>query len=221
MHDSLVARGLSPLLVGGTPLYAEGLVRGYQLHGPPPDLSRRSHLEALADEDLVARLDQVFPGEAQLIGPTNRRRLIRAIERAEQGLSYTDTHQSIPFGDWVIFGVTWDLPELETRILERLRSRLHDGMVAEVETALSAGLAPDFLWTLGLEYRFILRYLDNEFASEDDFVEQLGRAIRRFAKRQLAWFRKWPDVVWLDGTEEDRARQLLDHLAAGGQLVRS
>lgn len=207
--EDVVARGRVPFIVGGTPLYAEAIIRGYILQNVRPSKWERQTLEARSNEDLVCELETLFPGEAARIGISNHRRLVRAVERARQGYSYEATHQTIPRYQWLIFGVTWPMPELESRIRDRLERRLRAGMVEEVVDALHFGLTREVLWNLGLEYRFVLKYLEGEFGTEAEFVDALARAIRRFAKRQLAWFRRWPDIIWTEGTLEERMDRIV------------
>ena len=95
-------------------------------------------------------------------------------------------------------GVTWDRPTLCARIDERLARRVQQGMLEEVDGLLQAGVSPDFLYRLGLEYRFITQYLIGEIPDRDDMLAQLAHAIKKFAKRQMTWFRRNPNIVWLD-----------------------
>lgn len=210
----LATTGKTPLLVGGTPLYAASIVQGYNLTGEKPDPARRANLEALSEQQLVERLDSRFPGEAAKVGLRNRRRLIRAIERSDLGLSYSDTHEKSSFATWQIFGVTWEQGVLETRIAQRLDSRLSEGMIFEVEDALSRGVPREFLHGLGLEYRFLLARLEGVIESDAELREGLFRAIRRFAKRQMAWFSKWKEIVWLEGDLISRRAELIERVGS-------
>jgi tRNA dimethylallyltransferase len=207
--DEVAARGRVPLLVGGTPLYAEAVIRGYDLVEARPDPVERAELEARPDTELVAELERRFPGEAARIGTSNHRRLVRAVERARRGFSYAQTHTATSGVHWQIFGVTWPIPELEARIQDRIRRRLGAGMVQEVVDALDRGIPRSFLWELGLEFRWILQLLDGDVDGEEAFVDGLARATRRFAKRQLSWFRRWPDITWTEGSEDERAAAIV------------
>lgn len=206
----ITARGKRPVLVGGTPLYAGALIRGYDLVDVPPDPGERARLEARPDAELVDELERLFPGEATRIGTSNHRRLVRAVERARHGFSYASTHTAHTDREWLVFGVTWPLDDLEARIRRRVEVRLAAGMVDEVRDAAAAGIPRQFLWDLGLEFRFILRLLEGELAGEPELIDALTTATRRFAKRQLSWFRRWPDITWTDGPEPDRAEAIID-----------
>jgi tRNA dimethylallyltransferase len=209
--DDLDRRRVLPVLTGGTMLYAEAVVRDYALPALPPDPEERAELESRSSAQLVEELERLFPGEAARIGLENHRRLVRAVERARRGISYAEAHEQRPDPSrtWRIYGVTWPMPVLEARIRERLDRRLAAGMVDEVVEALDRGVPRQFLWDLGLEYRHVLRHLEGELPTLDDLTESLARAIRRFAKRQLAWFTRWPDVHWTEGTEPERAAAIV------------
>ena len=102
-------------------------------------------------------------------------------------------------------GVTWDRETLKARIDQRLERRLQDGMVDEVRTLLNDGVSPEFLMKLGLEYRYLTRYLQGEIGY-DQMVLELGNAIKKFAKRQMTWFRREENLHWLDMTDDPAAQ---------------
>jgi tRNA dimethylallyltransferase len=167
------------------------------LVGATPDPERRAQLEASDVDDLVALLRSRDPDAAERLDVRNRRRLIRAIEISDAGFAYHETRRQSPRYDTLKLGLTWPRGVLRRRIGERLRRRLDEGMVDEGRGLLRSGVTVERLDQLGLEYRYIARYLAGEYASEVAFVEDLERAIRRFARRQLAWFRRDPDIIWL------------------------
>src|SRR6201999_2235536 len=174
------------------------VVEGYELVGAEPDPERRAELEGWSSERLLAELDRLDPTAAAQIDLPNRRRLVRAVEIASAGYSRDDTRRRSPRYTTLSLGVTWPLDELDERIAVRLRDRLDAGLIAEVQGLLDRGADPAFLDGLGLEYRFVLRYLQSEYASEDELFDALRRAISRFARRQLSWFRRDREIVWLD-----------------------
>ena len=87
---------------------------------------------------------------------------------------------------------------MRARIDERLERRLEQGMIEEVQGLLDRGVSREFLLGLGLEYRFITQYLTGEIPDRDEMLARLAQAIKKFAKRQMTWFRRNPDIVWLD-----------------------
>ena len=113
-------------------------------------------------------------------------------------------------------GVSWDRETLKQRIDERLERRLRDGMVQEVQGLLDAGVSREFLMKLGLEYRYLTRYLDGELTYEQ-MVLELGNAIKKFAKRQVTWFKKDPAIHWLDMRADPAAQAaaLIDRFLDG------
>jgi tRNA dimethylallyltransferase len=196
--DSISAAGKRPLLVGGTGLYISAIVEGYELVDVPPNEPLRAELEGLPLPQLVERLEQSVPGAASHIDKSNRRRLIRAIELAAVGLAHSAAHQSSPRYNCLQLGLTWPLEILEERIEKRLRDRLANGMIDEVAGLRTQGVSDTRLEKLGLEYRYITRYLRGELATLDDLRHELGIAIRKFAKGQLTWFKRDRRIIWLD-----------------------
>lgn len=204
--DDALARGRPPLLVGGSGLYVRAVVEGYQLVDAEPDSQRRAELSELSDERLLALLEQLDPSAAGQLDLPNRRRLVRAVEIAEAGHVRADTRRREPRYRTLMLGLTWPKPVLDERIAVRLRARMDAGLVAEVEGLQAQGVEAEFLESLGLEYRFTIRYLRGEYASEDELFEHANRAVCRFARRQLSWFRRDHDIVWLD-SDGDYAEQ--------------
>ena len=196
--DAISAAGKLPFLVGGTGLYISAVVEGYELVDVPPNEPLRAELEPLPLSELVRRLERSVPGAAEHIDKNNRRRLIRAIEIASAGRPHSAARKSSPRYDCLQLGLTWPRDILEQRIEKRLRERLAGGMIDEVAGLRSRGVSDLRLDKLGLEYRYLARYLRGELRSLDDLRAQLGIAIRQFAKEQLTWFKRDPRIIWLD-----------------------
>ena len=196
--DEITDRGKLPIIVGGTGLYVRSVVEGYQLTRARPDLALRDRLEQLTNDELHHRLTELAPDAAKAIDPRNRRRIIRAVEISEQGFPLKTSHVNAPQYKFCQLGLTWPRDVLRERIKSRLRTRLDKGMVQEVRNLLSEGVPFPRLEALGLEYRSVARFLQGEYASEEDLFNELSRDIYRFAMRQLAWFRRDKSIVWLD-----------------------
>jgi tRNA dimethylallyltransferase len=196
--DSISGAGKRPLLVGGTGLYISAIVEGYELVDVPPNDLLRAELEGLCLPALVERLEKSDPDAANRIDKNNRRRLIRAIEIAAAGRAHSAARQSSQRYNCLQLGLTWPLEILEGRIEKRLRDRLANGMIDEVAGLRSRGVSDARLEKLGLEYRYIARYLRGELASLDKLRVELGIAIRQFAKGQLTWFKRDRRIIWLD-----------------------
>ena len=134
----------------------------------------------------------------------NTQRLERTAERALVG----DTEKRIntPRYETLVLGVTWPRDVLYERIRERLDRRLDQGMIDEVVRLRAEGATDEFLYGLGLEYRYILMYLRGEFESYQAFYDKLFMEIRHLAKGQMTWFRKRPDIHWIDMTADPIAQ---------------
>ncbi len=196
--DSISSAGKLPFLVGGTGLYISAIVEGYQLVDVPPNEPLRAQLESLPLPQLVERLEKSDPDTASRIDKSNRRRLIRAIEISATGHAHSAAHKSSPRYNCLQLGLTWPREILVERIEKRLQERLANGMIDEVAGLRSRGVSDLRLDKLGLEYRYIARYLRGELHSLDDLRTQLGIAIRQFAKEQLTWFKRDIRIIWLD-----------------------
>ena len=196
--DSIANTGKLPFLVGGSGLYIRAIVEGYQLLDVPPNHPLRTELESLPLPQLVARLEQSDPAAALRIDQSNRRRLIRAIEISSAGYANSAAHQNAPRYECLQLGLTWPREILVERIEARLRERLAHGMITEVAELRSRSVSDLRLDKLGLEYRYITRYLRRELPTLDDLHSQLGIAIRQFAKEQLTWFKRDQRITWLN-----------------------
>ena len=210
--DGIQARGKLPFLVGGTGLYVDAVAEGYELSDRAPDLALRAELETHTTPELYQMLQEKLPGTE--IDPRNRNRVMRALER----LAADDYHpgKRQPRYEVLKLGVSWDRETLKQRIDERLERRLRDGMVQEVQGLLDAGVSREFLMKLGLEYRYLTRYLDGKLTYEQ-MVLELGNAIKKFAKRQVTWFKKDPAIHWLDMRADPAAQAaaLIDRFLDG------
>ena len=191
--DGILARGRVPFLVGGTGLYVDAVADGYELSDRAPDHSLRAHLETFDTPALYDMLKEKLPDTD--IDPRNRHRVMRALERLEAD----DWHPSAKNTRYTLLklGVTWPREILKQRIDERLEKRLAAGMVDEVKALLDEGISEEFLVKLGLEYKYLTWYLTGK-VGYDQMVEELGNAIKKFAKRQMTWFRRDPRIHWLD-----------------------
>ncbi|MBE6969410.1 MAG: tRNA (adenosine(37)-N6)-dimethylallyltransferase MiaA [Ruminococcaceae bacterium] len=201
----ITQRGHVPFIVGGTGLYVAAVVRGYELMQGEPDTALRAELE----QKELLELYPLLPDEERerlMQNPSdwkNKRRIIRCIERSRT--PRPEAKEAEPRFDALQLGLTWPMDVMEERIRKRLDQRLREGMLDEVRDYLAAGGEPQHLYDLGLEYRFILRYLTGEIQGEDVFKEELTRAIRQFTKRQITWFKRDKSIRWLNTAGDYRA----------------
>ena len=197
----IVERGHQPILCGGTGMYVEAVVRGYQLADAPVDPDFRRRMESYTDEQLTERLASYIKLHNHT-DTEDRERLLRALEIQEYHRLHPDRYPHMPDMEHVIVCVTYPREQVIERIGLRLRQRLDEGMVDEVRRLLADGVPEQRLLRYGLEYRHITRYLRQE-CTYDEMYRDLYTDIRRFAKRQMTWFRRMErqgiPLFWLDG----------------------
>jgi tRNA dimethylallyltransferase len=213
------SRGRLPFLVGGTPLYLNAILDGYQLEGAPPDLERREQLELLDDAQLLQRLRELAPPDLfARTDKTQRRRLLRAVEMAEDLASGRPAPVFPPgLDDYLILAPLYPRPLVHQRMAERLDARLEQGLIEEVQGLLDSGISPARLDWLGLEYRYVGKYLSGEL-SRQEMRDTLLAHIRQFGKRQDIWFRKMEregkTIHWLpEGNLEQATALVADFLS--------
>lgn len=192
--DDILARGRIPFLVGGTGLYVASVTDGYVMSDTEPDLEYRAYLETLDTPKLYEMLVAIQPDIE--IDAKNRNRVMRRLEKIHDGDDHCAPNE--PRYECLKLGVTWPRPILRDRIDVRLDRRLDQGMIEEVQKLMDNGATVEFLMKLGLEYRFIAQYLTGEIPDRNEMVDLLRLAIKQFAKRQTTWFRRDPEIQWLD-----------------------
>ena len=194
--------GVPLVIVGGTGLWVEAAVRGYELADVPPDLELRSRLQDIPLAALVGRLSEADPVLEARTDTSTARRVIRALEVAQarsRGLALPGPRLAVRVR-WRVVAVDVPPVELAARIHRRLVARLEAGLVDEVRGLLEHGVDWRWLDRLGLEYREVTAYLRGEKTFRT-MVEDLETAIRHFAKRQRTWLRGMPrrgvPVEWI------------------------
>ena len=199
--DDIRNRNKWPLLVGGTGLYIESVLKGYRLINVPPDETFRRQLENKTQEELVDMLKALNPALHNTTDTRHRKRTIRALEIAEYYRNHPETDRYFPAIHSVIFGIKFDRHSRRKRITERLHARIREGLIEEVEQLLKSVPEKDLIF-YGLEYKYVTLYL-NGTLNRDEMIRKLETAIHQFAKRQMTWFRKMERsgfrIHWLDG----------------------
>ena len=194
--DDILARGKAPFLVGGTGLYVRAVTEGFTFTDARPDPALRAELEKKTTAELYALLREKTGVTLTGGEENNRHRLMRSVEKALSGR--WESPPPRPRYECLLLGVTYPRETVCRRIDDRLQARIDAGMIEEVAGLRARGATDAFLEGLGLEYRYILRYLTGQIPTLDGLKDELGRAIKRFAKRQMVWFKKDRDVLWLD-----------------------
>src|SRR5213082_2921374 len=209
--NDILARSRQPFLVGGSPHYIQAVVDNLDIPAIPPQPALRSELEARPLAELLAQLEELDPQSAAVIDRNNPRRVIRALEVCmTSGKPFSEQRRvAAPLYTSLLLGIQWPRAELYRRIDQRVDERMQQGMVQEVRSLLDRGVSHERLEALGLEYRFISRWLRGEFPSEHIMVERLKYAIHDFTRRQLTWFRKDTRIVWIEGHHPEHAEKLV------------
>jgi tRNA dimethylallyltransferase len=206
--EDISSRGKLPFIVGGTGLYIESLCYGFRFSEAVADEAFRSEQDAYAEEHgaeaLHARLAAVDPASAERLHPNDRRRIIRALEIYHQtnvplSDSLAGQKKESPY-DLCLIGLTMDRKILYKRIEDRIDQMLAEGLVLEVQGLLERGYGRSLVSMQGLGYKEIAAYLEGETTLEEAVV-LLKRDTRRFAKRQLSWFRHMKEIQWIDVLE--------------------
>ena len=203
-YEGIIARGHRAIMCGGTGMYIESIVRGYQLPDAPVDDNYRKQLQQYSDEELTERLASLVKLHNHTDTET-RDRLVRALEIQEFKQHNPEAFTRLPQMRHLIVGVRFPREVVVERIGVRLRQRLENGMVDEVRRLLDNGVPKERLLKYGLEYKHITRYLTEDYSYEQMY-ENLYTDIRRFSKRQMTWFRRMErngvDIHWIDGMRE-------------------
>lgn len=219
IYNNIVARGVRPILCGGTGLYIESVLKGYALSPVPQNQALRDELadKSLAEltemlEDLKYRNHSVMHNRTDV---DTAQRAIRAIEIETYNLEHPTDNRTLPPIDSVIIGVDINREERRRKITQRLKQRLEEGMVDEIRQLLDRGIAPENLIYYGLEYKFVTEYVIGKTSYEEMF-RQLEIAIHQFAKRQMTWFRGMErrgfTIHWIDALDpmDSKVAQIMD-----------
>jgi tRNA dimethylallyltransferase len=217
--EDVHARGRLPFLVGGTGLYLEAVLLGYDLRPVPENPSLRAELDQLTGGELAARLRRAKGPLHNVTDTAERARLLRAVEIAEG--SAQRPPEPRPALNPLVLGVRMPRAELRQRIRARLQARLQAGLLEEVRGLLDREVSADRLRALGLEYRLAADRLLGVIAGDAEFFEQLAVAIGQFAKRQETWFKRMEKrgipIQWLSPGDEAGAGALIKSWLAGAR----
>jgi tRNA dimethylallyltransferase len=199
-YEGIVSRSNPVILCGGTGLYLESILKGYRLLPVPENKELRDSLASYSLEELTEKL-KAYKELHNSTDVDTCKRAIRAIEIEEYYLTQPADERSFPKLNSLIIGVDIDRELRRSKISKRLKQRLDEGMIQEVEALLETGISADDLIYYGLEYKFLTLYCIGKL-TYDEMFEQLETAIHQFAKRQMTWFRgmerKGFTIHWID-----------------------
>lgn len=202
VFEDITNRGKLPVMCGGSGLYLEAVLKNYKLIQVPINEELRKKLEGKSLDELTGILKEYKSELHNITDVENEKRAVRAIEIEEYYLSHPEINTGMPEIKSLVIGVEFDRQTRRKRITTRLRQRLREGMLDEVQQLLASGLTPEQLTYYGLEYKFMTQHLTGELSWQEMF-DGLNVAIHQFAKRQMTWFRRMEkqgiEIRWLDG----------------------
>jgi tRNA dimethylallyltransferase len=211
--DDCVLRSVLPILVGGSALYVRAVVDRFEFPGTDPQVRAglEAELQRVGSEALHARLAERDPEAAELILPSNGRRIVRALEVVElTGGPFTAALPAYEYAYPSVAQIGVDVPRevLDRRIADRVDAMWAAGFVDEVRSLERGGLRQGRTASRALGYAQVLRFVAGEW-TEDQARAETIRATRRFARRQDSWFRKDPRVMWVPYDAPDLVDQAL------------
>ncbi len=199
--NDIHSRNKRAFLVGGTGLYSRAVCEGFNMGEEEVDEELRARINLMTKEEIEQELISLGQEVPEGISP---RHLSRRLEKAHKGVFHKE---SVALYDVMQLVLVYPREELYKRIEIRLDKRLEMGMVDEVKRLKEQGATNEFLEGLGLEYRYTNRYLNGVYTFED-YRAELLKEIRHFAKRQITWFKKEKNAVWLDMTGDFTAQAI-------------
>jgi tRNA dimethylallyltransferase len=212
VYDSVNKRGVYGILTGGTGLYIEAVLKGYELPSIPEDAEFRNRCMDRDKDALSLELKQRAPDLYKKTDLCSKKRIIRALEIAHYRKHVNTAPMARPVIDSVILCTMWERKVLWERIDKRLTDRLNAGMIDEVQHILDSGISRERFSLFGMEYKFVAQYLDKE-VSYCDMVDKLKNAIHQLSKRQETWFRgmerRGCTVHWVENARYDIAMDIL------------
>lgn len=211
VFKDVISRGKMPVIVGGTGMYLDAIIRDYQLVILPENEKLHQELLNTPLEELAARLLKEQPELHTKCDLLEKDRVIKALEIIEAKKNGVDsTSVDRPEIKPLIIGTTLERPQIWEHISIRLQERLDNGMLEEVQSIHDSGITWERLEKLGLEYRYCSLFLQGKIQSKQELFEKLFIAIRQFAKRQETWFRMMEKngvrINWLEKITDKQSR---------------
>lgn len=201
--QEIASRGKLPIIAGGTGFYIDALVGRIVLPSVPADLKLRAKLEKKTAAQLFALLKKRDPRRAKTIEPHNKRRLVRALEIVSALGFVPQSTENGSLYNVLWIGITPPKKQLEKSMSVRLSARFKQGMIAEAKHLRTSGLSYKRMESFGLEYRALSRLLRKEI-SRQEFEQELLRDIRRYAKRQITYWKRNQNIKWFKKPQKSK-----------------
>ncbi len=207
--DKIISKGKTPIIAGGTGLYIDSLIYGIEFQDEEIDMAYREELNNIAEKEGLKKLYQqakkIDPQAMQKISENDKKRIIRVLEIYHK-TGKTKTEQEIESRknevkyNYKVFAINFDREKLYSRIELRVDKMISQGLVEEVKEILEK--YSEFPTAMqGLGYKEVVEFLENKITKEE-MIEKIKKETRHYAKRQLTWFRKNKETIWLDGEED-------------------
>lgn len=216
--EEIFNKGKIPVVAGGTGLYLNGLLYDMDFSAPPTDPAFRDRLYKEAEESgavyLHNKLKELDAAAAQRIHPNNIKKVVRAIEAASEGQQVKDFARDLkPTADYgaKLIGLTRERQELYERINLRVDQLMDMGLLAEVEGLMDRGLTEGDISMKGIGYKEMIGYLEGRYTLPEA-VNLVKKNTRRYAKRQLTWFRRYQDMQWFNISQYDSDESCLEDI---------
>ena len=203
--NDILSRGKTPVLCGGTGLYIDSVIGGIEFSEQKRDDEYRALLWNMAEEKGVDAVHDLLkeqdPQEAEKVHPNNIKRVIRALEICKtSGMTKTEADRLArkePKYNAEIIGLMPDREILYERIDRRVDIMMQQGLLQEVELLIEKSIRRDSTAMQAIGYKELIEYIDGK-CSLDEAVDKIKQESRRYAKRQLTWFRRNPDIIWIN-----------------------
>lgn len=218
--EDILERGKTPIISGGTGLYLNSLLYDMDFSAAPEDNSYRAELEAIAEgeggrEALHKKLAELDPKAASLIHPNNAKKVIRALERLNEGegeiKQFSDIDSETEDYDVILIGLTRERAELYDRVNKRVDILMSEGLLDEVKGLMDMGLTQENISMKGIGYKELMDHLDGR-CSLEDAVDTVKKNTRHYAKKQLTWFRRYDKMKWFDISEFDSDEEAFEDI---------
>ncbi|MDP3661644.1 MAG: tRNA (adenosine(37)-N6)-dimethylallyltransferase MiaA [bacterium] len=209
--SAIFSRGKLPIIVGGTGHYIDAALGRIIIPEVLPNPALRKELDKKSTSELFTMLQKLDVFRARTIDPHNPRRLVRAIEIAYANSVHTpppDVDSLQTSGSAIWLGITLPPAELKKKISMRLFVRISRGMIREVKNLHARGLSWKRMESIGLEYRYLSRYLRG-LMTKEEMIEKLQTEIYRYAKRQMTWFKRNKEIKWFRPSQKSQIFAML------------
>lgn len=207
--EEIISKGKTPIVVGGTGLYVNSLIYEIEYPSVELDMNYRKKLEEIAEKEGLYRLYEMAMKVDKLamkkISQNDKKRICRVLE-IYHATGKTKTQIEIesrankPKYDYLVFGISMDREKLYERINKRVDIMIEDGLIDEVKKVLNK--YDDFPTAMqGLGYKEVVEYINGD-TTKEEMIEKIKMETRRYAKRQLTWFRRYDNITWIDGLDD-------------------